>query len=251
MLRSIAVPTPSLRLLMVVCLGVALPVQAVEPPPPPPELKELIERGGVTFDFYDPQQKKMSRPGLTQFVLTCNWEYRLSAESRTRAGKTRVVVKPFGIQVTSRVEQTMLLPREMVDDAFWKKSLVLHEFDHVTVVADPRPRRLMQHMADKLRVVERTLERGQQPSDALHKEMINDELNARRQAITDLINRNHVLLDAQSQHGAVALPQRLKFFQDLYTKSNLTAAEFPYLSEVLDLLPTKAYSQPEPLRAKK
>lgn len=240
-----------IRAASILLLLAASPVAAQNPPPPPPELKELMERGGVTFDFYDPAKRQMERPARTRFTLSCNWNFRVMPDSRMQGKRVRLTLKPFDVQVTSQIQQTMTLPQSLVDDTFWKRSLVLHEFDHVTIAADPRPRRLIQHLALKMRVIERTLEPGQKPSDTLNTQIVNDELNARRAAVTDLINRNHALLDAKSDHGNVVLPARPKFFQDLYTKANLTAMEFPYLSECLDLLGTKEYSQPEPVRPKR
>lgn len=227
-----------------------MPMIAAALPPPPPELKELYETGRVRFVFYDPAEQAMVRPGRTSFYAGYRWNFQYKLRKRRERTQLRVIVQPRLVRLDAELEHEVMLPQNFDTDAIWQRSLVVHEFDHVAISTDPRPRRLVEHMARKLLVLERRVSSDQVIDDAWIHGLINDEMQKRQEAVRAVIDFNNRRLDALSEHGMRELADRAHFFALLFTRENLQEAEFPYLSEVSELVRRPDYLQLDLARQK-
>jgi hypothetical protein len=225
-----------------------LPALAV--PPPPPELKELVDEGHVRFQFYDPRIDRYERPGITRFFAAYKWTFRFDVRSRKQGDELRVTVLPKFDRIEVELDHVIHLPKHYDNEALFQRSLVLHEFDHVAISSDPRPRRLVEHLVRKLTVVERLVDVDQPVNESLAREIVNDELARREEAVRALIDFNNRRLDQLSAHGNRDLEDRKQFFATLYTRENLEAAKFLYLREVADLLRRPDFTNVELARKK-
>jgi hypothetical protein len=205
-------------------------------PPPPPELKPLVDVGHVRFEFYDPAVVRYERPGRTKFYASYQWNFRYDVRSRKEKEQLRVTVLPKLDSLTAELDHVILLPDSYDNESLYGRSLVLHEFDHVAISTDPRTRRLVEHLLGKLRSAERLVPLDQVVNDALVRDILNEALEQRQEAVRQAIEFNNRRLDQLSSYGTKALGDRRAFFNELSTRKNLEEAAFPYLNEAADLL---------------
>lgn len=213
--------------------------------PPPPYFKQLIDGGSVTFEFYDPQRTPREFPGRTDYSFDVQHHYTLQSDERRRGRVVVLTIRPT-VQVKSyQITHTVRLPQELDSPARWDHFLMKHELDHVAISSDPRLRMLTEHLYHTLDVVRREVRLGERIDHALRINFVEEELAARRNAVTELLAENYRLLDKVSRHGNAPIPERNAFFKRLFTKPNLDETGFPYTGGVLDLLKSKAYKQLE------
>jgi hypothetical protein len=212
------------------------------PPAPPPEFKTLIDEGHVQFDFYDPSLTRYERPGLTQFYAQYDWNFRFEIRTRRQRDALRVTVLPRLERIEMVLNHVIHLPKSYDNDALFGRALVVHEFDHVAISTDPRPRRLMEHLTRTLKAVEHVVPLDEKIHEELARSLVNDELMRRQSAVNQLIEFNNRRLDQLSNFGNRELENRRQFFITLFLPENLKEAEFPYLDEVAGLVRQPDYA---------
>ncbi len=211
----------------------------------PEELKKLIEDGKVTVEYDSEGEFAKSGRGWADFHLREDRKYRFDLKKQIRQGLWQVRV------VVSHVEEKIVLthivrmPMQKKSPDVWKSWLLRHEFDHVAVSLDPRPKMLLVHLLKTLPPIERTLDPGEEPTNEVVNRLINEQLDKRAKSVRDVMIHNNRTLDNISHHGTSPVPMRADFFRSLYTKDNLAAAKFPYVDSVLKLLDSEAYQKAE------
>jgi len=211
----------------------------------PVAFAQLVERGRVEIEFYDPRRVPRPFPGMTDFRLQVRHRYRYTTAVQGR-GRDRVVeIKITFASIESEFRHKILLPQRYDHDELWSEQLVRHEFDHVAVSADPRIDLLVDHLYQNLSPLRLPLPRGPVPGDGALQRYINAEIARRRKGVLDLIESNYQLLDKVSRHGREEIPEREAFFESLYSKANLDRHGFPFTGDLLPLLRTEAYQQTE------
>ncbi|MEK6262866.1 MAG: hypothetical protein AABP62_30070, partial [Planctomycetota bacterium] len=211
----------------------------------PKELKAFIEEGAVTVVISSDSEFVKANIGKAHFYMRLTQKYRYNFSKSKQGELWHVKVTAKNVEPTLHMEHVVRLPIKYRTDTVWSGRLLRHEFDHVAVSLDPRPKLLLEHLCRNLPTLERTLEAGEEPSDAVYKRIINEELGRRRNAVKELIQANYVLLDQFSKHGSNAIPQRAEFFGKLFTKENLAEQKFPYVTEVLEVLESPEFRQAE------
>ena len=211
----------------------------------PKAVKSLIQDGTITLVFNsDPEFVKRDTGKAHYYLgLTQKYGYSFSKAKKDDVWQVKVVAKQ--VEPTVRIEHVVRLPSKYKTDTVWNGRLLRHEFDHIAISLDPRPVLLLEHLCRSLPPLKRALEPGEEPSDAVYKRIINEEITLRREAVENLIQANYVLLDQVSTHGKVPIPKRAEFFGKLFTKENLAEQNFPYVDAVLDLLNFPEYQQAE------
>ncbi|MGH9809101.1 MAG: hypothetical protein ACRD9W_17930, partial [Terriglobia bacterium] len=106
---------------------------------------------------------------------------------------------------------------------------------------------LIDSLIRRMTVIDRPLERGQTADEAMATKVIDEETNARRQAVVDAINFYYKRLDKLTSHGARFLPEREKFFADLFTPESLAEMNFPYMKEAKIAAGTPVYRKAKPV----
>lgn len=226
-------------------LGLALFVGSIAPgsaPADPPEyFARLIEEGNVSFDFYDPVQQPRTHRGYTTFQLDVHYRSTYQYQWVNSAGGRRVTIEPKIAQMTYALVNQVQLPKTLNHDRRWTTSLVKHEFDHVAMTLDPRVRFLIEHLCERTPEIVRDLPAGTPVTDRLIDRVIHDTVEPRYQSVVDLLIANENDLDQVTRHGHTQLADRRKYFESLFTESNLQQHRFPYVREVRPLLRTKRY----------
>lgn len=209
----------------------------------PPVLRELIERGKVTLKFVPAEELPPEEWGRCDFQLGFRREFRFDSRSVMKGGKrfgrVEITSMKCDIQITHhvRLRNTFLPPRT------WDNTLTLHEFDHVAIGCDPRPVLLLKYLAEHLPVIERPiLRRDEVTLSTLAEQWINEELDRRESAVTELIRQCNRRLDQQSAHGLESITDRGAFFAHLYTKGHLADEKFPFVDAALRLFDKREFA---------
>ncbi len=230
----------------VLCLmslaAVALAQQ--EPAPPREYFEGLVESANVRFEFYDPRREPHRHRGFTTYQLGISHHYGFRYDwVEFDDGGRRVTIRPKLKEITYTLENKVRLPRSLETDRRWSDPLVHHEFDHVAMTIDPRPRMLVEHLYRQLGPLARRVG-GEAILDRSWGEAVVEEaLRPRREAVLNLLLANEDLLDEATRHGAVRLKDRRAFFQGLFSEENLRRQQFPYLPEVRKLVRRRDYRQ--------
>lgn len=211
--------------------------------PAPKHYLPLIRDGETTITFVSDLPATV---GKTDFLLNLSWLYDYRYKTRVNGGVTEVTVTATNLRLTPRLRHVIRLPVAFYRDDVWDSQLLGHEFDHVAVSIDPRPRALLVHLCSHLPAARVSVEGAEPPSDEQIRAKINHEIRGRQSAIIDLVRTNYGALDKVTTHGRTAMQDRNHFFESLYTRSNLEAASFPYLNEVAAILDSEAYRRLRP-----
>lgn len=211
----------------------------------PKVLKTLIRDGAITVVFSSDPEFVKENTGKAHFYLKLTQKYGYGFSKSKKSDVWQVKVTPKNVEPTVKLEHVVRLPVKYRADTVWNGRLIRHEFDHVAISLDPRPVMLLEHLCRTLPPLERTLAAGEEPSDAVYKRIINEEIDRRRDAVNDLIQANYVLLDQVGKHGTIPIPKRAEFFGKLFTKENLAEQKFPYVMEVLQILDSPVYQRAE------
>ena len=211
----------------------------------PKELRSMIQDGSITLAFNSDPEFVKENIGKAHFYMRLTQKYGYGFSKSKQNDRWQVKVTPKQVEPTLHIEHVVRLPVKYKSDTVWSGRLLRHEFDHVAISLDPRPALLLEHLCRNLPPLERTLEAGEEPSDAVYKRIINEEIDRRRDAVNALIQANYVLLDQVSKHGLTAIPKRAEFFGKFFTKENLAEQNFPYVDAVIELLGSPAYQQAE------
>ena len=212
----------------------------------PDEIKRLIKDGKVEVVYdSEPEFVKAGR-GWADFHIQLKHTFRYSLTKLKKQGRWQVKLTVTRLDPHIELTHLVRLPIQFQSPEVWTTPLMRHEFDHVAISLDPRPRLLLRHLLEHLPVIERTLEANQKLSDELCGQWINEETDKRLTAVKELIRQNNLRLDKLSTHGNQKIPERAAFFAKLYTKENLAEMKFPFVEEVLGLLETPEYQQLEP-----
>jgi hypothetical protein len=211
----------------------------------PQELKRLIEDGKVKVVYdSDPKFVKEAR-GWADFQVDLRYTFKYNLTKTRKNGHWRVRLAITKLEPKIELTHLVRLPVTFKSPRVWQSGLLRHEFDHVAICLDPRARLLLRHLLKKLRIIDRTLESDEEPTDERLNKLIDDEITKRREAVVELMRQNNVLLDKVSAHGARLVPDRAAFFEKLYSKEHLAEQKFPFVDQVLDLLDKPEYRDAE------
>jgi len=186
----------------------------------------------------------------THFFIDVDWkfDYKYKALEEGDARELELTVSNVRLQIAER--HVVRLPLAFHRADVWETQLLLHEFDHVAVSGDQRIRLLLAEVCGKLPTIAVQLVDDKKPDDAFLGKLVNKEINRRKDAVVNLARANYVLLDKVSEHGKVPVPQRERFFTQLFTRANLRQHRFPYLEQVSKLLESEAYRAVKPKHLK-
>lgn len=211
----------------------------------PDELKRLIEDGKVKVEYDSEGEFAKSGRGWADFNLREDRKYRYDLMKQKRQGRWQVKITISQVEEKILLTHIVRLPAQKKSPDTWNSWLLRHEFDHVAVSLDPRPKLLLIHLLKNLPPIERTLDGGEEPSNEVVNRLINEQFDKHAKAIRDVMVHNNQSLDNISLHGTRPVPMRANFFRSLYTKDNLASAKFPYLDSVLKLLDSDDYQKAE------
>ncbi len=216
----------------------------------PETVAQLLKSGGVTLETYDPataESDLKNYHGSVTFELFLAAPFDVEFRWQPDGPGSRLFIESAFQPVESRITHKIKVPRQLNRAAFWNDSLVRHELDHVAISTDPRTVLLFERTLQTAVALQRKIPSKSKPKLNGVAAIVNEELRLRREAIYELIRRQNRKLDEQTKHGLLPVADRDAFFRELYEKSSLDEASFPFLADVLDLLKEKAYREASPL----
>lgn len=211
----------------------------------PEYFARLVDKGNVTFVFYDSVREPRSHQGYTTFRYDVTYRSSYQYQWADRIEGRQLVIDAKISQVKCTVTNQVDLPSTLNHDRRWTNPLVRHEFDHVAMTLDPRVRLLIEDLCASTPKIVRTLPASTLVTDEFVGQVVHEVVDSRYQAVLQLLLANENDLDAQTQHGLHDLPNREAYFRSLFAERNLKTQRFPYLEEVRPLLREKAYREAE------
>jgi hypothetical protein len=116
-----------------------------------------------------------------------------------------------------------------------------HEFDHVAISTDERPKLILRHLILSAATIERDLPPETPVTKELIASLVHEEAEAYKEAVRALIKQNYERLDEVSRHGTRDIPDRHRFFEELYSPQGLERQKFAHLDRIRDLLRSDEY----------
>ncbi len=205
----------------------------------PDKLQQLIKAGRVEVVYdSDPDFVKANR-GWADF----HWDIQRKFEFRTSRKAREFTITVTKMDLTIQLTHVIRIPSTFRSPTIWTGSLLRHEFDHVAISLDPRPRLLIEHLLQMFPAFKHSLGKDESASNQLAVKLINTHLDQRINAVREIMKRNNQTADQLSQHGTIPIPRRREFFESLYSKENLAESNFPFMDEILSLLESSEFQQ--------
>jgi hypothetical protein len=191
-------------------------------------------------DHYE-KERDNTRTGLTKFKYKWKRRFRYTYKYRTQEDKVYLNIT-VRATVDPNISHRIYMPYNNRDKP-WYPRLLAHEYDHVCISLDERPRLLLQHLASHFKISDIQVNSKEEITKSFISSQVNMRLDAYENAIEELVRNNYKLLDHidVSNHGKKLIPNRKVFFQGLYTRDNLAKHKFKYITEVATLLKSKEY----------
>lgn len=201
-------------------------------------MRELAIEGKVQVE-----NGRVADPGLdanTRFDLNvqARWNYELSVVQRK--GELELQVKPEFVQLDVGVRHRLRLPSENPDSPRFR-TLLLHEYDHVAISVDPRPRILLRQLIRNIGTIRKAWTGPVPPPDANVHALISAEIESRKEAVVKLVEFAYRKLDRTSDHGRQAILNRGIFAGWLFGREHLGEAGFSFAKEAVPTLALAEY----------
>ncbi len=209
----------------------------------PRAYQRLIRDGETTITFVDDFGDTI---GKTDFFLSLEWEYDYRYKATVHRNVQLVEVATINFRLKSSLRHVIRLPNAHFHADVWRSRLLGHEFDHVAVSLDHRPRIIFLELCENLPNYRFSIKARAKPTETQIRTGIDRQIRRRQDAVLDLIRANYVLLDKESTHGCVSMNDRNDFFNTLYTRDNLTTSRFAFTDEVSKLLEGEAFKSLRP-----
>lgn len=209
-------------------------------------VKEQLDDGRLTVEFYDPNKQPKPFPGWTDFDFRLEYRYEFKVEFPKNAKKnapTTATIVPKFTKVELPVKNKILLPKFLESDRWYTRPLAKHELEHVRAGLHPRLTMLAQHLVKKVQRLEHRVDKPSVVNADWASDRINEAMAPRRDALKALVANINRKIDDDTRHGGIPYPNFEDFLDRLYLKENLDDMKFPFLAEVNDLLATPDYQK--------
>jgi len=170
-------------------------------------MSELLNRGKVSFAFYDAKRERREYAGETRFDI----QYRYRNLSRWQVmkedGRRKLVIRSRFRQVELTWTHTISLPVAMASERLYEQPLVLHELDHVRVSTHPALAELFQKWLEtEAEVITVQLAADQTPDSQWIQAQVKEATKPLFQRLMDLVRVRYQELDRVTSHGLYAVP---------------------------------------------
>ena len=200
-------------------------------PKPPSAIADLIQQGRVRL--ITGRQPESSQPGSSparRLAGQTEFKYHFRYDSRARwtlsnrssgpgssSNQATVRIRVRFRSVKLEVKHDVWLRRPPQADAFWKDSIVLHEFDHVRISSDPRIENYFLDQVKQLAQISVPLSQVANRSGRVEAKKVQALIDTRMHSIlddtTDFVRIRYRELDRLTMHGMRPLPENSDLFR--------------------------------------
>lgn len=199
----------------------------------------LDAMGSVTV-IYEPFRDK-TQHGLAKFQYTWKRNFHYTRSHRTDNGKLLLTIN-VRANIDHTISHQIFMP-SVGKGHTWYTRLLDHEYDHVAISSDQRIFKLLRHLASKFVIKNVQVGSKDKITKKFISARINEQLNKFEDEIEKIVQANYKLLDKISDHGKKPIPDRNRFFSQLYDTENLNRHNFAYIERVTSLLNSKEYTK--------
>lgn len=177
----------------------------------------------------------------TRFELSfqANWEYNLSVVKRNSAMELHVTPQFRRIEVGVKHKLRLPAGEDIRSERY--RTLLLHEYDHVAISTDSRPRMLLRQLISSIGTIRKPWNGPIPPPDGDVNALIQHEIEMRKNAVVGAIDLAYRRLDEISDHGRRPIADRNGFFYPLFGRDYLEKMKFPYFGDAAKIFDTADY----------
>lgn len=180
-----------------------------------------------------------------EFSVQTHWEYELSVIRR--GAQMELVVNPKFQRLEIGVKHKLRLPEgeDVRSDRY--RTLLLHEYDHVAISTDMRPRMLLRQLILSIGTIRKPWTGPIPPPEKDVNMLIANEVEERKGTVISTVDLAYRRLDEISDHGRRPIPDRNGFFYPLFNRDFLEKMKFRYFGDAakifnsVDYLTAKRY----------
>ncbi len=198
--------------------GAVQTIKLTDLPEPPAPLAALIEQGTVKFfvgqlpsgkqDVNRSERRDQVRfTAETQFHMSFDYRSRTQWRLNRSAGKSKLVINVTFQSVKLKQTHDVWFEQRPATADFWTNRLVLHEFDHIRLSADPGiEKRFAQRLRER-KVISEQIDNGARVNDTVVRQVVDKHVQQVFDEILELVNIRNQELDRQTNHGLQPLPE--------------------------------------------
>ena len=220
-------------------------------PPAPEPYRELMKIGNAEIELYDPSKDPLEFEGETRFKFAISFRYRYRYSTKSENGAKIVTVRPRFTELDIQCTNKIYIPLKYGGDDFWKARLVDHEFEHVRLNCDVRPKLLAEFLVNKLDRFEVRIDDDKEADTKLIDAKISEYVTTIRTEVVRMIQAENDYLDELTKHGLRHLEDLDAFFDERYSPKTLAGYRFKYMKQAEPLFDTKEYARPKVKAEKK
>jgi hypothetical protein len=202
-------------------------------------MRNLAIAGNVVAEFGRPAGPAFDAHAEFQYAVQVRWDYGVSISKRGAA--LELVLTPHFTRVEIGVSHRLRLPASEELDGIRYRTLLHHEYDHVAISTDERPRILLRELIRSMGPIRKVWTGPVPPATAQTDAILSAEIEARKEAVVRLVAEAYERLDRLTDHGRRPVPVRAAFFPSLFGSEHLREAKFPYLSQAERIVGSAEY----------
>jgi hypothetical protein len=182
------------------------PIPLAELPEPPIELKKWIEVGDVKLSFggRKPLDDRMMAETKYRMVHRYRSNPRWSIRNRGTDRVCLIRLRFRSIRL-STTHEVWFLELPATED-FWGNPLVLHEFDHVRLSADPRLAKRFAELVQEETVIEKRLGENESVDEQWVQDQVDQYVQEQFARVSDIAAIRYRELDRLTRHGRSPIP---------------------------------------------
>lgn len=190
-------------------------IRLADLPEPPETIKRWIDSGDLKISFGGRRPSQEGMAAETTFRMV--HRYRSNPRwTMHQAGSNRICQIRFRFRLVQlRTTHEIWFLERPDTERFWSDPLVLHEFDHLRLSADPRLGDRFRKLVYQTSVIERSVENGETVDANWVEEQVDQYVQQQFNKVTDLASIRYRELDRLTDHGRRQIPADCEIAQTL------------------------------------
>ena len=175
-------------------------------PAAPAEFQRWIETGDLKFSFGGKEPSVGGMAAETTYRMVhryrSNPRWTIRKNGTTRTCQIRLRFRSVKLETTHEI----WFLKKPDSETFWTNRLVLHEFDHLRLSADPRHAKRFDELMHKETVIERIVKSGASVNGRWVQDQVDQYVQEQFAKVSDLAAIRYQELDRLTSHGRRKIP---------------------------------------------